>query len=180
MKNEYTGKGGKVYIANVTAQNHEVNFRLPEARKPLSLKIAMGRQVFAGDFSTPEIDAMVNQLGPYGLAELGQESKREKVAYLFCVGHPVPAAKMQEILDRNRGILRDEGANRRKEAAVAANHQMNTEETPMRDVDVSIEEVDAGSLGNDSEGIKEGFKIVDGDENAPKKRQRPARTPKQQ
>lgn len=154
-------KGGKVYVANVTSQNHILNFRLPEARKPLSVSIPMGQQRLVGDLSPPEIDAMVYQLGPYGLAELGQESAKAKLAYIFSVGSPVPASAMQRIIDRNRGILRDEGVKRRQETAVAAHDLMNSESTPMKGVVVELEEVDSGSLGSDSEKIGEGIRIDD-------------------
>ena len=164
-------KGGKVYVANVTAQNHILNFRLPEARKPLSIAIPMGQQRFIGDFSPPEIDAMVEQMGPYGLAELGQESKKERLAYIFHVGGPVPGNAMEKVYERNRGILRDEGVKRRQETAVAAHDLMNSESTPMKGVVVELEEVSSGSLGSDSEKIGEGVRISSEgtNENAPKR-----------
>ena len=154
-------KSGKVWVANVTSQNHVLNFRLPEARKPLQIAVPMGQQRFIGDFSPPEIDAMVEQLGPYGLAELGQESKKNKLAYVFTVGGPVPAASMIKIIERNKGILRDEGVKRRQETAVSAHNLMNSDATPMKDVTVEMEEVDAGGLGENSEGIMEGIRVVD-------------------
>lgn len=160
------GRSGKVYIANVTQQNHTINFRIPESRKPLSISIPMGQQRFVGDFSPPEIDAMVDQLGPYGLAELGQADKKSRLAYVFSVGTPVPSAAMARLIDQNKGILRKEGATRRQEAAVAAHNLMNTADTPMKDVEVSVEEVDSGTLGNDSENIAEGVKIANVDDTA--------------
>lgn len=149
----------KVYIANVTAQNHEINFRLPESRKPLSLKITMGQQRLVGDLSPPEIEAMVEQLGPYGLVELGQDGKREKISYLYNVHAPVPASAIQKVYDRNRGLLREEGTKRRQESAVAANDVMNTADTPIKNLTVDVEEVDSGSLGSDSDNVAEGVRI---------------------
>lgn len=169
------GKSGKVYVANCTQQNQQINFRLPDSRRPLSVGIAIGRQAFVGDLSIPEIDAMLDQLGPYGLVELGQEGKRDKVTYLFNVGAPVPSAAMQRMIDRNRGILRDEGTTRRKEAAVAANAAMNTDDTPLKNVTMDIEEIDSGTLGNESDRVGEGYRIdneANTSENKPRRRAR--------
>lgn len=171
---EMSGKSGKVYVANVTAQNHTINFRLPESRKPMAITIPMGQQKFIGDLSAPEIDAMVEQVGRYGLVEVGQENKREKVTFIFNVGSTIPAASIQKIYDRNRGILTDEGKKRRIENAVAANAAMNTEETPLTNFTADVEEIDSGDFGNDSDGVAEGVKIdntaASSNENAPKRR----------
>jgi len=156
---EMTGKSGKVYVANVTAQNHTINFSIPDSRKPMSITIPMGSQKFVGEMAAPAIDAMLDQLGPYGLVELGQELKREKVTYIFNVGSPIPASAIQKLYDRNRGILTDEGKKRRIENAVAANAVMNTEETPLNNFTADVEEVDSGDLGGDSDNVAEGVKI---------------------
>ena len=172
-----SGKSGKVYVANVTAQNHTINFRLPESRKALAITIPMGQQKFIGDLSAPEIDAMVEQLGVYGLVEVGQEHKKSKVTYIFNVGSTIPASSMQKIYDRNRGILTDEGKQRRIENAVAANAVMNTEETPLNNFTADVEEIDSGDLGSDSDNVGEGVKIDNAaaasNENAPKRRRSP-------
>lgn len=156
---EYTGPGGKVYVANVTMQNHKLNFLLPGGRKAVSLDVGMGRQIYVAEMSTPEIDAMVHQLGPYGLVESGQVPRKQKVTYIFRVGGPVSSAEMQKVIDQNRGILRDEGKDRREKAAIAANVAMNTDETPLRNMTMDVEEIDPGDLGNDSDHVGEGFSI---------------------
>lgn len=170
---EMSGKSGKVYVANVTAQNHTANFRLPDSSKPMALTIPMGSQKYIGDLSAPAIDAMVAQLGPYGLVELGHEDKSEKVTYIFSVGAPVPGTALQKIYDRNRGILTDEGKQRRLENAVAANQVMNTEETPLTNFTADVEEVNSGDFGSDSDKIAEGVKIdntvASSNENSPKR-----------
>lgn len=162
---EYKNGGGKVYVANVTAQNHQLNFSLPSSTKPMSIAIPMGGQRLVGELSTPEIDAMVRQLGPYGLVEHGQASKREKVTYLFNVGGVVPADAIRRTYERNRGILRDEGAERRQQAATAAAAAMNTDETPLKNAELSVEEVKSGDLGSESDKVGEGFRVDN--ENAP-------------
>lgn len=156
---EMSGKSGKVYVANVTAQNHTLNFSLPNSRKPYGIGIPMGQQKMIGDLSAPEVDALVEQLGPYGLAEVGHELKKEKLTFIFNVGSPVTMSVIQRIYDRNRGILKDEGHERRKLSAVSANATMNTDDTPIKNMTVDVEEIDPGDLGSDSDDVREGFNI---------------------
>lgn len=154
-----SGKSGKVYVANVTPQNHTLNFRIPNVSKPIAIAIPMGQQKMIGDMAAPDVDAMVEQLGRYGLVELGQENKKEKVTYIFNVGSPVPLSAIQKLYDRNRGILTDEGRERRVAAAAGVNVAMNTEETPIKNMTIEVEEDDSGDLGNQSDNVGEGFNI---------------------
>lgn len=167
----------KVYIANCTPQNHTVNFRVPDSRKPLSLNIMAGRQIeVPGDVSTPALDAMVEQLGRYGLVPVDEAGKvGGKVTFLYSVGSPVTASAILRAAERNKGILREEGKKRRIASAVAANQVMNSDETPINNLETSIEEVTSGDLGNDSEEIAEGVKIDnkgDTNENKPKRKRK--------
>lgn len=150
-----------VYISNCTPQNHTANFRLPDARKPLSLSIQAGRQITVpGDLSPPAIEAMVEQLGRYGMVHVDEAGKSaRKITFLYSVGSPVPATAIMRVLERNKGILRDEGKKRRIESAVAANAVMNSDETPIKELETSIEEVDSGGLGDQSESLAEGVRI---------------------
>lgn len=171
-----SGKSGKVYVANVTAQNHTLNFSLPDSRKPMAIPIGMGAQKFIGEMSTPAIDAMAEQLGPYGLVELGYELKKEKVTWIFNVGSPIPAAAIQKLYDRNRGILTDEGKQRRIENAVAANAAMNTEETPLKGFVADVEEIDSGDLGSLSDNVGEGVRINNEEDTSENKPPKPKRS----
>lgn len=160
----------KTYIANVTAQNHVANFRLPEAKKPLSLTIQAGRQIEVPNCDTqPAIDAMVDQLGRYGLVNVDEVNRvGRKITFLYSTS-PIPASAILKAIQRNKGILQQEGKDRRIKSAVAANEVMNTADTPIQELETSVEEVDSGGLGNDSEVIGEGVKIdnrQDGDAGA--------------
>jgi hypothetical protein len=149
----------KTYIANCTQQNQIINFRLPEGRKVMTHTIPMGRQLLIGDLSPPEIEALQAQLGPYGLvpvADIGRS--RNKITYVYSTSGPVSAANIGRALDRNRAILREEGKKRRENAAIAANMGMNTDETPVKNLEMTIEEVTSGTLADD-EPVGEGFRI---------------------
>lgn len=150
---------GKTYIANCTQQIQEINYRLPESTKPMRYKIPMGKQILLGDLGTLEIDAIVAQLGPYGLRNVDEiKNSRKKITYLLSVGKPVSGNNIKAAWDNNRGILAKEGKERRQEAAIAANAQMNTEETPLNRMEMSVEEVSAGSEPSEDP-ISEGYKV---------------------
>lgn len=147
------------YVANCTQQNHILNFRLPDSRKPLSYKLPMGKQLLVGDLTPPEVDALVEQLGPYGLIGVGEiTNAKGKITYVMSQGVPVKSADILRALDKNNGVLRDEGKHRREEAAVAANAGMNTDDTPLNKLEMSIEEDTSGSF-SDGDKLAEGMRI---------------------
>ena len=161
-----------VYVANCTQQQQQINYRLPDSRKPFSHTIPMGKQLLIGDLSPPEIDAIEEQLGPYGLRAVDEIGKsKQKITYVYATGKPVSTADIRRALDANRGILREEGKERRENSAVAANAAMNTDETPLNKLDISVEEESSGSIPSE-EPIGEGYRIdntVNTDENKPKR-----------
>lgn len=163
----------KTYLANPTPQNQQINIRMPESRKALAMTIPMGQQRLVGDFAAPELDALNDQLGPYGLVPVDEIKRaRTKVTYILSVGRPITSAEIALAVARNRGELHEEGKKRRIEAAVAANSVMNTEETPLNRMEMSIEEATPGSAPSE-EPIGEGFKIdntVNTSENKPPRR----------
>lgn len=166
----------KTYIANCTLQNQMINFRLPEARKVTSMTIPMGRQKEVGDFVQLEIDAMIAALGPYGLVSVDDIGKsRTKITYVYSTKGPVPAEKIARAIDHNKGHLRAEGKKRREEAAIATNVGMNTEETPLNRLEMSVEQISDGSIPAD-EPIGEGFRIDNTLSTSENKRPRPRRS----
>lgn len=149
----------KTFLANPTPQNQIINVRMPESRKALSITIPMGQQREVGDFAKPELDALEAQLGPYGLCLVDDIKRaRTKIAYILSVGRPVTSAEIMLAVSKNRGELTEEGKKRRLEAAVAANAAMNTQETPLNRMEMSVEEATPGSAPSE-EPIGEGFKI---------------------
>jgi len=150
----------KTYIANCTMQNQTANFRLPEFPKPHSIKVPMGRQAEVGDLTPPQLDSFVDQMGRYGMVHVKEAGKATvKIVYLYSTDGPVPQEAFLRVLERNRGLLRNEGVRRRQEAAVAANAAMNTEDTPVKNLEMSIEEETSGSFAGQDDPIAEGIKI---------------------
>lgn len=151
----------KVFLANPTPQNQQINVRMPESRKALAVTIPMGQQRELGNgvFEAPEIDTIVEQLGPYGLYRVDEIKRaRTKITYILSIGRPVTTAEIEMAVARNRGELHEEGKKRRVEAALAANASMNTAETPLNRMEMSVEEASPGSLPSE-EPIGEGFRI---------------------
>lgn len=165
----------KVFLANPTPQNQIINVRLPESRKALAITIPMGqqRELGNGSFETSEIDAIVAQLGPYGLYPVDEVKRaRTKVTYILSIRRPVTSAEIMFAVSKNRGELTEEGKKRRLEAAVAANAAMNTDETPLNRMEMSVEEATPGSAPSEKP-IGEGFRIdntLNTSENKPKPR----------
>lgn len=165
----------KTYLGNPTPQNQLINVRMPESRKALSMTIPMGQQRMIGDFEAPEIKAIEEQLGPYGLCFVDDVKRaRKKITYILSVGQPVSAANISLAISRNRGELHEEGKKRRVEAALAANAVMNTEDAPLNRLEMSVEEASPGSAPSE-EPIGEGFRIdntLHTSENKPPRRRR--------
>lgn len=152
----------KVYIANCTFQQQIINVRMPESRKPISMTIPMGQQRDVGDLTTPMLDSLVDQLGPYGLypAE-GIKRAETKITYIYAVGRYVKGDEIRMALDRNQGVLREEGVERRKHAAIASAIAMDTEQTPLNKLDMSIEEESSSAhfSSESEEQVNEGFRV---------------------
>ena len=153
----------QLYIANVSHHNHIVNCRLPETTKVWTKEIPMGRQAMVGDRSgltKEQVDKIIEQMGLYGLRSFKEAMNSEGVVPLiYSTDGPVSSDSMMKVIHRNRGILQSSGKRRREEAALAANVMMNTEETPLRKLEMSIEEATPGSLPSEGAPIAEGFRV---------------------
>lgn len=130
----------RIYIANPTNQPKTVNYRLDytvdehgnrTSQRLLPYRtenIPAGRQVpVGGDLFISQIEEIVKQLAPYGLVaqlEMKTAKARGKVALIFNLDKPVPAAIMKDAQDHNAGVLNTQGADRRRLAAVASNDSL--------------------------------------------------------
>lgn len=165
----------KTYLANPTQQHQNISVRMPESRKALSMTIPMGQQRMIGDFERPELDAIEAQLGPYGLCHADDiKRSQKKISYIMSTARPVTALEISHAVSKNRGELTEEGKRRRVEAAVAANAAMNTAESPLNRLEMSVEESTPGSAPSE-EPIGEGFRIDNTEntsENKPPRRRR--------
>lgn len=140
----------RLYVANCTRQNWQVQYRLdfnlqgerePNARfQPAKQQdIPPGRQVqLGGDMHITQIEAIVEQLAKFGLKGvvdvpgLRTASKRFTPAdigttpLIFNIDKPIPAEVMRQVQHVNSTILIEQGRMRRQRAAVAVNDLVQT------------------------------------------------------
>ncbi len=174
-----------LYVANATRQRQVVFYRLdvtangavndlrrfqPARQTP---PIAPGRQIAIEnrDFHEAQIDAIIEQLKPYGAIEQGDIGRlpRAAVPYIINVGSPVQAEAIRIVDAHNTGILRNDGQQRREAAAIAAQSALNAEAStiniPNAPFEATIEQEDAPE--NDEKRVEEGYRIVDKENQVP-------------
>ena len=122
-----------------------------------------------------QIEDLVSQLRPFGLigvSDVATLNTPYKVPYVFNVGTPVPSDVIRQVQAHNNRTMRQEGAERRKKAAVATNETVqNTVENqfleqgipakPADSTEIVIEEEeteDRAAAGHSR--IQEGFEVV--------------------
>ena len=177
-----------LYVANVSNQKQLIHYRLDydkdgnvqELRRfrPASQQdIDPGRQVVLGPRGAhmTQIEDLVSQLRPFGLigvTDVATLNTPYKVPYVFNVGAPVPSDVMRRVQAHNDKTMRQEGADRRKKAAVATNEtvQHTVEQQfieqgipakPSESTEVVFEEEeteDRSAAGHSR--VQEGFEVV--------------------
>lgn len=157
----------KLYIANCSAQNHVLNYRLKESPKIWTQPVTAGSQVLIGsaDLMSDQIDAIVEQLSQYGMVgvEDVKNSKRH-IPLVYSVGKPVSGDIIRLAIFRNGGVLTERGVEARKAAAIATDKSLETfaQEAGLPAVDalsVSVEEVESGNMERTDQPIAEGIRI---------------------
>ena len=118
----------KLYVANCTAQDHDFVFRLPEVTNLRMQKIHAGQQVaISGDLNQHEVDAIVRQHQPYGLASADNlDQAKPFIGLCYSVDKPVPASRLNYAFEHNKKVLIQRGQEIQKETAVSVNHQLET------------------------------------------------------
>ena len=177
-----------LYVANVSNQRQLIHYRLDydsdgkvqELRRfrPASQQdIEPGRQVVLGPRGAhmTQIEDLVSQLRPFGLigiSDVATLNTTYKVPYVFNVGAPVPSDVMRRVQAHNERTMREDGANRRRKAAVATNEtvqhtveqQFIEQGIPAKPSDVTEvvfeeeETEDRAAAGHSR--VQEGFEVV--------------------
>ena len=168
----------KLFVANVSKQNHIIYFRLDydKAGQPLGIGIfrpanaspvvGSGRQVqLGGDLHMNQVASIILQLSVYGAINEDEVKRtRGRITYICQVDRPVSTEAIRLANNHNNGILEDDGRSRRKRAAVAANASVDLQlqsqmepQPPVREFDMSVEQEDQSEHGERR--IEEGFRI---------------------
>lgn len=159
----------KVYISNCTLQNHVVQARIPEMSSVVIQDIAIGSQVMFGgpNLSSVQIEAIIEQLRPYGLAvadEVQSGKMSGKVLLVARRDQPVTADLTTRVHQHNHGMLQKEGIETRKNAAIGMNTSMASRAQiaglPGQTVmDMSIIEQTSGTINDDAD-VSEGIRVT--------------------
>lgn len=173
----------RLYIANVSEQTQVVCYRLdynkkgdPEVMRQFQpakqQDIPPRRQVqIGGDFHMNQITDIVDQLEKYGLTAVVDVPRlgRKVVPYIYSIDKPVPADVMRKVRDNNRGIMAEQGHQRRLKAAVATNEIVQQavasefaakgiDAEPADKTDVTFEQIEQSEAGEPR--IEQGVHVV--------------------
>lgn len=148
----------KMYILNCTRQVQEFWYRLPESEKLLHQLIPIGGQIqVAGELSTPEIDAIIEQHARYGMVAYSEIDKRQPfIGYCYQVdkrfSNVVDA--LQRGFAHNDQVLEERGQRLREEAAVAINQSIEDQRAPARLTELEMTVEEEGDEGTFHKGVR--------------------------
>jgi hypothetical protein len=126
----------RIFIANTTEQEqlicYRVDFNKDGSPKDAVRRFQPARQQsikggsqaqLGGDMHKAQIDAIVEQLGVYGLIHVDDVARmpNRKVPYVYNLDGYVPADIMRRVMFHNGCVLAEDGKQRRAAAAVATN-----------------------------------------------------------
>ena len=174
----------QMYVANATRQYLDFMYTMPEVKGARRQSIPPGGQVkITGDLNTPQIESIIRQHDKYGMRNVTEvDSAKGFVGYMFSLDRPVPAAKLQRLMDRNIGVLQADGKKFRTEAAIAEQQRLDTAlqesglpETLRTYETTIVEEVKPDRQESQGDPISEGVRVQN-DAPVPRQRGRRARS----
>lgn len=153
----------QLFAANCTPQGFKFNYRVPESDRSLSTDIPSGENRKIGDdkYNAHQVQSIVESSQVYGMymwRDLERVPDGIMISLLFSKDEPVPPAVIRDVMDRNRKDLTMEGAQRRRDLAVAAARVVNqTDASAANRASVGIEEDQPGTISMES-----GTKLAEG------------------
>lgn len=156
----------KMYIANLTRQNHNLSYRVPGSGVR-TLSIPVGAQVLVpGDPEVDAVNAIVTQLSRYGMRRADElDRTRAFSGICYSTDRPVPGAKIERGVRQNIAVLAEQGKVMRQEAAVAGNSILETSlaesgiPATLREMDTTIVE-DKPDPRSETAPVAEGFHVT--------------------
>jgi hypothetical protein len=154
-----------LYVANATKQILQFTYRIPERRAPITQPVQIGGQTrLSIDLSQPDIDAILEHWGRYGLIPVSELDRvKEFQGYLYAIGKPISGAVIKKAAVIREAVLLRQGHAQREEAAI---EMVNTIErqpgvTPANQYEVSVvEEEPRGGYDPNQTHVAEGFRIT--------------------
>lgn len=136
-----------LYVANMTRQHHQVNYRVPEYQQARFQDIPIGSQVRLGgeDMSTEQIEFIVKQLHAYGHKSVREISQPKTfVGLCYSIGKPVNLDEILEGVEKNDVALNKQAEERRSTVAeaIANQHQRLAQESGMDHQRTEVETIE--------------------------------------
>ena len=159
----------KLFIGNATKQNHDFCYWIPNAKSARTQRVPIGGQIaISGDLSQTDIDAIIQQHAPYGLAASSEaDHVREFVGLCYSVDRPIRAETLEKLMHHNTRVLVEKGKVIRREASVAGNDQLANNLTEsgrpetLRQMEASLVEENHDDRSPDPV-IAEGYRVIQG------------------
>jgi hypothetical protein len=156
----------KIYIANATNQVISFLYRLPEQTGVRHQHIPVGSQIRLPEDITPEmLDSILDQHTRYGLISVDEvQNVQEFKGTCYSVDKPVPAMKIEMLMDHNRDELVELGKRLRQEAALTSNDVLENELQEsgrpeiLRNLEISVVEENPDPR-NETAPVAEGFRV---------------------
>lgn len=176
----------RLFIANCTRHTRKVFYRLDvdkngqidpndRFRAPREITVLAGKGSMLGDLHPSQITSIIDQLKPFGAREANDTGNlpRHTVPYLLSSGAPIEARLILKVYKHNQGVLNDQGATRRRKAAIGSNEAVNrhmAEQTgeQLKLFEVVIEQQPVASDEAQPQGkpVEEGYRVVDPSEDS--------------
>jgi hypothetical protein len=126
----------KLFIANAKQQTESFTYRVPDGDpmrgmsvgSPRTQPIPTGQQIqVAGDLTSAQIEAVVEQHRPYGLIDVSElNGIRTYAGLVFSIDKPVPDSRIMQLMGSNIGVLEEKGREMREMAAIATNQDIES------------------------------------------------------
>lgn len=157
----------KLFVGNVTAQNHEFMYRLIAGAQKIHRQMIMaGRQIqVAGDLQPEEVNSIVDQHAKYGMLQASEIPRAKRFHGLcYSIDKPISSELLNYLRDHNHGEKDEEGRELRKLAAITSNDILETtlreNDRPeqVRQFEVTIQE--DREIESDLPQLAEGLRVI--------------------
>lgn len=159
----------KMFVANMTKQNCNLYYRLPEVAAPRMQTIPIGGQIqISGELSQSDIDYVVQQKAKYGMVAANEiDRSKPFVGLCYSVGSPVRPAAIEKGIHHNVEVLVRRGHETRRDTAITINNRIEDDldenrdlHTTLKGLDVSVQEVvPRTGITDDHAQLNEGFRV---------------------
>lgn len=156
----------KAYLFNLSNQNQVLNVRIPEVGKMSVPVDSMKPKLFPKDLNMPQFKALIDQQRKYGMLTVEEAMNHRPgsspVVWIVNLDKEVPPNVIRDTINKNTGVLTEQGQEMRRMAALATRHNMiDQARTPSAadHVELSIEEEPGKGQTNTSALVAEGYRV---------------------